>query len=431
MSKMKRKKRLIVISSILVFVSCICLSFLGMTDNASAMSSEQLKKEQQAVEVVSYNDVFENYYERATMQLQKKGIDMILSFEQFCEGYYSHDYDIATYTKNVVETVTDFTKKYLANNKIELYNTPSSSSPDADYILNSKVDYVVTPKSEFKREPDYNGYDSQYFDLSSLQDGDIIHERGKISQMGHTAMISDADHDSEYGSYIQTIEAVGSGVSYGMLDDNRIVRYGVSVLRVVDATYSIRRSAIAFMKAQVGKPYTLNIARLNTSWDSSEWYCSELCYAAYKYAGIDIYVRQMEPNLPGLDKYPSTACYPWDIYCSYNTYDKCVRGKNYIDIQLMCASRWQIRVFNNTGSTQKVYYNSKMCFENDARDWIGLKNEKDIEVADGTSETINIKENWFATDIAISVIVNNNRYVTYAHNLSNKDNIFTMDIFYN
>lgn len=108
-----------------------------------------------------------------------------------------------------------------------------------------------------------------------------------------------------------------------------------------------------------------------------------------------------------------------------------MKGANYIDIQLLYGPHWQVRIFNNTGSGRTVYYNSKMAFEDDARDWsTDLVDVKSIYLASGAYTTVTITENWFATDIAISVIIDGERYVTYAHNLKT-DPYTTMSIFYN
>lgn len=124
---------------------------------------------------------------------------------------------------------------------------------------------------------------------------DSFNEQRNISfffNAGHNAMIVDMAHSGYYGSYMQTIEAVGGGVQYGFLDDLRMAEYKIKILRVSGATSTVRNNAIYFIRAQLGKPYYLNTFRLNTSIDSLEWYCSELVYAAYKYAGIDIGVKQ-------------------------------------------------------------------------------------------------------------------------------------------
>lgn len=167
-----------------------------------------------------------------------------------------------------------------------------------------------------------------------------------------TAIVSDTDHASDYGNYVQTIEAVGSGVRYGVLDDTRMVNFGVVILRVVGATESDRRTAIYFAQGQIGKPYELNTFRLNMAYNSSMWYCSEMVYAAYKYTGIDIGVKK---DASGRNIYLDKGCLPADIYNSYNTYNKCIVNRNYIDVQLVYGGKWQVRIYNNTGFGQTVY----------------------------------------------------------------------------
>lgn len=432
----KKIKLITIVTLCTIMFTLLCIPSLSATVSANAETSNGEKEEKSTTEVISYLDVFENYYDIASERLLENDVEMPFTFEQFCEGYYSHEYDIAHYTEYVVGYATSYVESYstMNNDMIALEPLDSSSgssgssSGDADYILHSYYNYSVTPASAFTREPDYDGYDTQTFDYSTLQVGDIVHEsETAFFDTGHTAIISDTAHNSDYGKYIQTIEAVGSGVSYGMLDDNRMVNFGVMIIRVVGATESQRQSAVSFMRGQIGKPYSLNPIRLNKSYSSEEWYCSELVYAAYNSVGIDVGVRK---NQYGADYLMLLGCLPWDIYYSYNTYDKCMKGANYIDIQVLYGPRWQIRVFNNTGANRTISYNSKMCFEDDAKNWKGLSNINTVYVKSGLySDPFRISENWFATDIAISVVINGKRYVTYAHNLS--DDPYTMKIFYN
>ena len=99
----------------------------------------------------------------------------------------------------------------------------------------------------------------------------------------------------------------------------------------------------------------------------------------------------------------------------------------FVDIQLVCGDRWQVRIINNTGISLYISYNKTMCFENDAKNW-SLSNTNDIRINNGSSTTVTIKENWFATDIAVCVPVGNNKYITYAHDLS--DDPYSMRVYY-
>ena len=83
------------------------------------------------------------------------------------------------------------------------------------------------------------------------------------------------------------------------------------------------------------------------------------------------------------------------------------------------GSTWTIQVTNNTGSTRAIEYNSKMCFEGDAKGWSGLSNKTQTKsLSNGESTNISISENGFATDITLSYTNGNYRYVFYANNLS-------------
>ena len=71
-------------------------------------------------------------------------------------------------------------------------------------------------------------------------------------------------------------------------------------------------------------------------------------------------------------------------------------------------------------SNQEVYYNSLMCFDNDAKGWTSqLKNWKNnkVTIYYNDYKDVVISENWFATTIAISYVARNTRYITYANGL--------------
>lgn len=83
------------------------------------------------------------------------------------------------------------------------------------------------------------------------------------------------------------------------------------------------------------------------------------------------------------------------------------------------GNKWNIRIKNLTNYNITVYYNSKMCYENDAKNWTSLgNNELNVLVEPYETEDIQISENWFATHIAISYISGNTRYITYASELN-------------
>lgn len=96
-----------------------------------------------------------------------------------------------------------------------------------------------------------------------------------------------------------------------------------------------------------------------------------------------------------------------------------------LTIQLLekVGTRWHFSLTNNTGSTKKIEYNSKMCFEGDAINWTGLSDVENITLNDEEeTEEINqkiwIEENGWATHVTFSYMDGNMRHVVYACELT-------------
>ena len=82
------------------------------------------------------------------------------------------------------------------------------------------------------------------------------------------------------------------------------------------------------------------------------------------------------------------------------------------------GSTWSINVENTSSAGINLIYNSKMCFFNDAKNWTGLNDEKEIYLAPYEISEVSITENAFATSIACSYLRDGYRVITYANNLS-------------
>ncbi len=80
-------------------------------------------------------------------------------------------------------------------------------------------------------------------------------------------------------------------------------------------------------------------------------------------------------------------------------------------------------MYNPLDEDLPIEYNSKMCYLNDAKNWSGLSDVHTITIPQGQSKTIFIKENWFATSIAISYKNNDRRIITYADGLKKDGSI--------
>lgn len=189
--------------------------------------------------ILNYQSVFAAYYTDAKERYDSTGKTFV-DFETFCENYYTSGQDIAAYTESYFGRA----------NSISTYSSSdSSASSDAEYML-SKNKYDKTPASEFKSVPAYTEYL-----YANIRNGDLVCETDAIFDAGHTAVITDINHDSDYGRYYQTIEAVAGGVQYGFLDDDRVVKYGVMIYRARGYSQSMHSNLLYFLEQQLGKTY--------------------------------------------------------------------------------------------------------------------------------------------------------------------------------
>lgn len=393
-----------------------------------AMNKVSCKNLQSNEEIVfTYEDILFNYYAEALEYKTIHGDDFV-SYDEFASVYYENNLDIQTYTDGWKYVDT---KDYVGYDYAE--NIPMlTSSGDADYIIGDQT-YSITPASAFNRRPDYKNRNF----YSNVQLGDIVYEtKTKFFDTGHTALVTDLSKEIEGDnrSYIETIEAVGGGVQYGYLDDDRFIRYCVKILRVRDSYYT-RDKAIEFMKLQLGKKYSLDITRANTDINSTEWYCSELVWAAYYYAGVDIYTYNHIPQgFPGNEG----GITPHGLYVADFTSELSF-GTYFINMSILSKERkvWTIRLLNSAYSSKNMQYNSRMCFSDACVNWENLKDLKDITIPGHGYVDVKISENLFATSIVcgwktIIIDENNKRkeihYITYADELDSDTK--TMNIQY-
>lgn len=368
--------------------------------------------------VISYRDIFQGYYQQTVEAMAEYNIEMPYSFEEFCDGYYMLEMDLQSYCDFLVAE---------ANGTICMADyeiSPMSSSDDEDYIIkgetanpnSSNFDPEITPSSALQRDIHYDVCD---FDYSAIQEGDLVIETATVyNDMGHSAFVYDTNKRASgrihgRSTYIQVIEAVLGGVQFGFLDDNRMVDFGVVIIRPKNTNTSIVEDAKYFHWCQLGKPYSLPLdeGRVNTSINSGSWYCSELNYAAYYYAGLSI-------------ASPSSGGWIWAFDLTNSSATKYVSFSNTLDARLYgkVDGKWKIRVYNYTGSTVSMYYNSKLAYESDAKNWTtSLKdvNTTPITIYNNSYTDIYISTNWFATTAAISYTKGGMRYVTYCNGLNN------------
>lgn len=310
-------------------------------------------------------------------------------------------------TTHAEEITTEQTK--------ETAEPTSVDSIDANYILSSRQ-YSSTPKSEFGREPKYGAYD-----FSNIKIGDIIYESKFLNGIGHCAIVSDISHSSYYGDYIQTIEAVAGGVQYGFLDDTRMLEYEVYVCSPYLASMSNRQSAVDFCTRQLGKSYWYDTDESATDLDEnqSNWYCSELIYAAYYNAmGRGLQCGALDDG----------HILPIHLYSTWETSDVVLFDDIFLKLSVdTSGSKWTINVKNPMSYTIQVDYNQKMCFEADARDWTNLTNQDTFSLEAKNSVSKRVKTNFLATHVTFSWKYSESgadvRIVSYANQLSSSGGI--------
>ncbi len=209
----------------------------AINTNHSMQNTATVDFDNEFIEIFSYKTILRSRYDSKTLS---GAIDPSeLSFDEFCSSYVEPNLVLDRVTVDNVklyqEAIASGAQPYSSSSGDEKYilkgiNDPASSSFDPSY----------TPSSAFQRAVEYE--DRSLYSL--LQEGDIILETnctsslfgGAVNNIGHTAYIYNVAKSGIYGSYIQTIEAVGGGIQFGFLDDNRMITFGVVVLRPVNTS---------------------------------------------------------------------------------------------------------------------------------------------------------------------------------------------------
>lgn len=246
-----------------------------VSETASETESTEAEETNRSVAKVSpdlvqaYNEVMD-YANR-----QNAGLEMDLN--TFVENYDTEQYDnLSEYTQAYYKTIQSLNSTdQSSSNRKWYYGTGATLPQQASY--------------------------TKYRLLYTLEPGDIIHEaKGGRGITGHSAIVEGIYYDQAKNQYyIRIIEALHDmGIVRSVLCDDRIDDASVSVYRVSNATSTQKHYAVAFCVAQLGKGYKLDLAK-NTSIHETDWYCSELIWAAYKSQGIDIEGRRLF-NEPGV-----------------------------------------------------------------------------------------------------------------------------------
>ncbi len=104
------------------------------------------------------------------------------------------------------------------------------------------------------------------------------------------------------------------------------------------------------------------------------------------------------------------------LYTSVVHYSDCLKVQ-------VADTGWKINVFNHKNIPLTVEYNSKMCFKEDAANWKNLVHINTFTIPANSTSQVIISPYGTATAIAVSYVLGNTRYITYAYNLSTSKSI--------
>lgn len=262
-------------------VSLITSMIIGMSATAYANEQKDVTSELQSAydSIIEYSEMY--------------NIDLYMDYQEFLDNYDGQS--VQQYEQSYYEILLPQT----------VQTRSSSSGGSSTYYYNTG--YSCPSKANY----------SKYNLLNVVKKGDIIYEaNGGFGVTGHIAIV-DGIYTKTDGSgekYIRLIEAISNdygGVTRSILDDTRVDEKSVTILRVSGATSTNITEAVKFCRGEVGSKYKLDVPAKDTSSNETDWYCSELVWAAYKKQGIDIEVGGLHGE-PGIT--------PHDILNSSKTY---------------------------------------------------------------------------------------------------------------
>lgn len=261
------------------FVSLTLMIVMVIGMSVTAFASEmQTTTELKA----AYNNIM-NYAE-------ENNIDLIMTYQDF----------LANYEGQSIQAFEQSYYQVLVSPNVNMRS--SSSSGGSSYYYNTG--YNCPSEAKY----------SKYNLLDVVKKGDIIYEdNGGLGITGHIAIVDGIYTNSNGSKYIRLIEAISNnlgGVTRSILDDTRVDEKDVTILRVSGATSSQKNAAVSFCRGEVGSEYRLDLAK-DTNSSETDWYCSELVWAAYKNQGIDIEVggSHGEPGVTPHDILDSSITY--------------------------------------------------------------------------------------------------------------------------
>ncbi|MBQ2887874.1 MAG: hypothetical protein IJE29_02990 [Firmicutes bacterium] len=269
----------------------VVVSIMILCSSANAISREEVIEYTNYTQSIYYEDLkkaYEEYSQKAYEQ--KKFVEIPL--EVFVCEYSVDDYaSVNAYLEEAISELQYSTDQADIQAQVDANNLLLQQHFAA--VENTRLAggawYYNCP--ELAKDNAYG-----YYDLlgDQVATGDIVLDgEGVFGLIGHNALVVGHFYSNIFQTYyVRVIEAIDPVVSYGILCDQRVVERDSSVYRI-STTTTKRSNALSFAKNQLGESYNYDIlldgyGSLDISSNRTNWYCSLLCYAAYKNYGIDI-----------------------------------------------------------------------------------------------------------------------------------------------
>lgn len=335
MKKLKRR-----VATILAICLCITMPVIAnessLNDCNAALEKTSLSRLEEAYIELSEayaknNALMDIDYETFVEQYEKSQSGSIEDYEAKLEAQIDQMDKIELLSAKELEKLEELKKSDVAKEAYESIKWKSGISYEdflKEYLLlgvqsideyAESVNNIVQPQKSSSGKWYYNTGTSlpkavTYTGtlMARVNKGDIVYEaNGSFGITGHLAIIEGVFYSDVYHQfYIRLIEAISDGVCRGILSNDRFTEKDDTILRPNSTSLTGKKinNAIKFCVSQLGKSYVPDLAH-DTSSNESDWYCSELVWAAYKNQGIELeQVQSGYTNEPGVT--------PHDIYHS-------------------------------------------------------------------------------------------------------------------
>ena len=225
--------------------------------------------------VSANSDEFRSGYSQISSYADRMNIPFSMTYDEFVTAYSAKQYkDVQSYVNAYMEVLQP-TNRFSRSMRV----LRSSNNTEETWYYNTGA---ILPNDA---KPNYSKYNL----YNTVRKGDIIFEaNGGYGITGHIAIVEGKYYDSNKGVYyIRLIEAISDGVVRSCLDDTRVDYKDAYVYRVTSASSNQINNALNFCIGELGSSYSLDLQK-DTSASETDWYCSELVWAAYINQGIDI-----------------------------------------------------------------------------------------------------------------------------------------------